>query len=296
MVERKPSWLNKKIDLAHCREVGALISDLKLNTVCHKALCPNIGECFVKKHATFLILGNLCTRGCKFCGVTKKTPLAVDLREPERVAEAASRLGLRHIVITSVTRDDLPDGGAEVFARTVLAIRNSNGDRSGHVEYTRQTCPLKIELLIPDLQGDAAALKTITDSKPDIIGHNIETVPSLYKEVRLGASYERSLGVIKAIKKLAPEIYSKSGIMLGLGEREEEVLRVFKDLRSVGCDFISIGQYLRPSKEHYPVKEYIDPEKFEYYKEKALEAGFKFCASGPYVRSSYLASEYLERF
>jgi lipoyl synthase len=279
-IARKPSWLNKKISLGKCREVESLISGLGLNTVCRNALCPNIGECFEKKHATFLILGKLCTRGCKFCGVIKKTPLAVDKSEPARVAEAASRLGLKHIVITSVTRDDLPDGGARHFAETVLAIRNRSEDST-------------IELLIPDFQGSVGAIGTIIHSKPDIIGHNVETVPSLYKEVRSTASYERSLSVLKTIKEIGGSIYSKSGIMLGLGEKEKEVFRVFSDLRKVSCDFLSIGQYLAPSKEHYPVKEYIEPEKFELYKKKALEAGFKFVVSGPYVRSSYLASGYL---
>lgn len=297
MIERKPSWLNKKISLGKCREVEGLVSELGLNTVCHKALCPNIGECFEKKHATFLILGNLCTRGCKFCGVTKKVPLPVDEDEPGRVAEAAARMGLKHVVVTSVTRDDLPDGGASIFARTVRAIKAIKGDWSQEAVSAGGTCPQadisRIELLIPDLQGDKAALKAITDSKPDIIGHNIETVPSLYKEARSGASYARSLEVIKAVKDLDPAIYSKSGIMLGLGEREDEALEVLRDLRSADCDFISIGQYLQPSKDHYPVKEYIAPAKFEFYKGEALKLGFRYCASGPYVRSSYMASDYI---
>lgn len=278
---RKPSWLNKKIDLAKCREVEELISGLGLNTVCRNASCPNIGECFAKKHATFLILGSLCTRGCRFCGVAKRTPLAVDPGEPERVAEAASRLGLRHVVITSVTRDDLPDGGSGVFSDTVRALRKRlNGAR--------------VELLIPDFLGDEGAIKNVAASGPDIIGHNVETVPSLYREVRAGASYGRSLAVLEMIKKADGSILTKSGLMLGLGEKEEEVLEVFSDLRRAACDLLSLGQYLRPSMAHYPVKEYLPPQKFEYYKERALKAGFRFVASAPYVRSSYLADEYMD--
>lgn len=276
---RRPPWLNKKISLAKCRETESLISELGLKTVCHKALCPNIGECFEKKHATFLILGDLCTRGCSFCGVTKKAPLAVDETEPERVAQAVLKMGLKHAVITSVTRDDLPDGGASIFARIVLALRMSGKAR--------------IELLIPDLKGDKKAIERIVRSGPDIIGHNVETVPSLYEKARRGASYERSLAVLETIKAINSSIYTKSGIMLGLGEKEEEVLAVFSDLAGAGCDLLSIGQYLQPSKEHYPVKEYIPPEMFEYYRRKAIEAGLKFVLSGPYVRSSYLASDYL---
>lgn len=278
----KPAWLNKKIDLRKCREVNSLLSGLSLNTVCHSALCPNIGECFEKKHATFLILGKNCTRSCKFCGVSKNIPDKVDFSEPKRVAEAALRLGLSHVVITSVTRDDLLDGGAQVFAETVNEVRKQIPESS-------------IEVLIPDFKGDVNAVKTVVRSRPNIISHNVETVPSLYSLVRSEASYSRSLGVLRAVKEISAGIFTKSGIMLGLGESEEEVLGVFDDLIKSGCNFLSIGQYLAPSKEHYPVKEYITPEKFEQLKNAGLKAGFRFVASGPYVRSSYMASDYLTK-
>lgn len=276
---KKPQWLNKKINLNDCNSVKALLEGLDLNTVCQEASCPNIGECFARKEATFMILGKICTRNCSFCGVKKGNPLPVDLAEAGRVAEAVKRLGLSHVVITSVTRDDLSDGGAGGFISCVENIRKTNPGVS-------------VEALIPDLQLNLAAIKSVVNVKPEIIAHNIETVPRLYKSARQGADYSRSIEVLRIIKEFDKLIYTKSGIMLGLGEEEHEVLKVFADLREADCDFLSIGQYLAPSKDHFSVKEYIEPEWFAYYKDKALSFGFKFVSSGPYVRSSYLASQY----
>lgn len=253
---------------------------LGVETVCEQAMCPNMGECFSRSEATFLILGRNCTRRCSFCNIEKSRPLEPDINEPGRVAQAAKELGLKHVVITSVTRDDLADGGAGIFAQTVRRIREKAPQAS-------------IETLIPDFGLSLDALKIVVDSKPDIIAHNLETVPSLYKQVRQGADYLRSLSLLRMINKISVGLKVKSGLMLGLGEKEEEVLLVMQDLRSVGCDFLSIGQYLAPSKEHYPVKEYIQPEQFDYYKEKGRQLGFLHIESAPYVRSSYMAADYL---
>jgi lipoic acid synthetase len=277
---RKPQWLNKKINLEDCNKVKALLNGLELNTVCREASCPNIGECFAKGEATVLILGKICSRNCSFCGVQKGNPEGIDLDEPSRVREAVNRLDLKHVVITSVTRDDLSDGGADIFVRTIQEIRSLKKS-------------VTIEVLIPDFQLNLAAIKTLVEARPDIIGHNMETVPRLYTLAHQGADYSRSLEVLRLIKRFDKIVYSKSGIMLGMGEAEEEVLKVLADLRKVDCDFLSIGQYLSPSNKHFSVKEYISPDKFAYYKDKALELGFKYVASGPYVRSSYLASEYI---
>jgi len=276
----KPPWLNKKIHLGSCSEVKSLLRGMKLETVCEQASCPNIGECFSRSHATFLILGPQCTRFCSFCNVAKGKPSAPDTGEPARVAEAVKKLALKHVVITSVTRDDLADGGAGIFADTVLSIR-------------KNTPQVTIELLIPDFKKSGDSLRAVADSGPDIIAHNVETVPSLYRFVRQGSDYRRSLDVLDVIKKISSSLKTKSGIMLGMGEKESEVIAVMGDLRAVKCDFLSIGQYLAPSKLHYPVKEYIAPEQFAYYKEKALSMGFSHAESGPYVRSSYMASAYL---
>ena len=276
----KPAWLNKKIDLKSCSALKEALRDLRLNTVCEQAMCPNIGECFSHNLATFLILGRYCTRMCSFCNIEKKKPLLVDLDEPVRVAEAVRRFSLKHVVITSVTRDDLDDGGAGIFAKTVSCIK--------------QTSPgVAIEVLIPDFKLSLDALREVAGSCPHIIAHNIETVPSLYRVARQGANYARSLSVLRIIKKISPELKTKSGLMLGLGEKKEEVISVMEDLRSVDCDFLSIGQYLAPSQKHYPVKEYIAPEQFDYFKEKGKRLGFLHIQSSPYVRSSYMAAEYL---
>jgi len=276
----KPAWLNKKINLKSCSRVKEALRDLGLNTVCEQAMCPNIGECFERNEATFLILGCNCTRMCSFCNIEKKRPFDPDPDEPARVARAVVKFGLKHVVITSVTRDDLADGGAEMFANTVLSIK-------------KQSPQSAIEVLIPDFKHSLAALKIVIDSGPDIIAHNIETVPSLYPFVRRGADYARSLSLLRAIKKMSGQIKTKSSLMLGLGEKQEEVNLVMEDLRLVKCDFLSLGQYLAPSVKHYPVKEYIAPEMFDYYKKRGRQLGFLHIESSPYVRSSYKAGEYL---
>jgi lipoyl synthase len=276
----KPAWLNKKIDLKACSSVKETLRGLRVETVCEQAMCPNMGECFSRNQATFLILGRQCTRMCGFCNIEKGPALPPDPGEPARVAEAVEKFCLKHVVITSVTRDDLADGGAVAFAEATACIR-------------RKSSKITIELLIPDFKLSLEALAIVAGAAPDIIAHNIETVPSLYKEVRQGSDYSRSLGVLREIKKISPRMKTKSGLMLGLGETAEEVYFVMKDLRSVDCDFLSLGQYLAPSRRHYPVKEYIPPERFNYYKDKAEEMGFSHVESAPYVRSSYLAGEYL---
>ena len=276
----KPTWLNKKINLKDCSETKQVLRSLRVETVCEQAMCPNIGECFSAKSATFLILGRNCTRSCSFCNIQKAKPLPVDKNEPERVAQAVGQLGLKHVVVTSVTRDDLADGGAGIFADTVNQIRQ---------KFPKVT----IELLIPDFGFALNALKTVVACAPEIIAHNLETVPSFYKLVRQGADYTRSLGLLRVLKEISPQQKTKSGLMLGLGEKTAEVLAVMRDLRLVQCDFLSIGQYLSPSNQHYPVKDYISPEQFDDYKHKAKELGFLHIESGSYVRSSYLAAQYL---
>lgn len=281
-VKRKPKWLridmNKGRSLDYVKEI---LQRFSLNTVCEEANCPNRMECFSKKTATFMILGSQCTRNCRFCNVKHAEAQALDPQEPQNVANAALELGLKHVVITSVTRDDLPDGGAKHFARTIKAIKAKKDD-------------IVVEVLIPDFRGSFEALETVVKAKPEILNHNVETVPRLYSEVRPQALYERSLELLKRVKSIDSNVLTKSGIMVGLGEKEGEVLEVLKDLRSVGCDFLTVGQYLAPSTEHYPVVEYVTPEVFEMYKEKALEMGFSFAASAPLVRSSYNAAEMLE--
>ena len=276
----RPAWLDKKISLKDCRKMEDMLTGLKLNTVCQQAACPNISECFSRGEATFLILGDICTRNCRFCAVKKGIPGGLDETEPERVSEAVKRLGLRHVVITSVTRDDLADGGALHFSKTVRTIR-------------WQIPGVSIELLIPDLKGNRASLKVISEVGPDIVGHNIETVPRLYKHIRPMADYRLSLRVIRTLKEIDEAIYTKSAIMLGLGETDQEVFEVISDLRSNGCDIVFLGQYLSPDSSMLAVQEYIHPEKFEYYRSEALRMGFRYVASSPYVRSSYLAEEAL---
>jgi lipoic acid synthetase len=275
---RKPEWLQKKINPAAHAEMERLLGDHRLHTVCREATCPNISECFRNRQATFLILGKSCTRLCSFCNVTKETPLPADPREPGRVAQAVVRLGLSHVVITSPTRDDLPDGGSALYAATVAAIREASPDT-------------RIELLIPDFLGYRESIATVVVARPDIIGHNVETAPRLY-HIRRGAEYRRSLAVLETVRELDPGLKTKSGIMVGLGETEAEVLTVFTDLRRAGCVYLSVGQYLAPSKRHYPVQEFIRPEMFDLYREKALALGFEHVESGPYVRSSYHAEQY----
>ena len=281
---RKPEWLKVKSNTGKENiEVMNMLRTLHLHTVCEEAGCPNCGECFGKRTATFMILGNNCTRNCRFCVVTKGIPTPVDAMEPQNIAEAVKKLGLRHVVITSVTRDDLPDGGANHFAEVITAIKTELKDKS----------PI-IEVLIPDLQGDFDALKTIIKAKPDIINHNIETIPRLYSTVRPMAIYERSLELLKRVKETNPEITTKSGIMVGLGESFEEVLLVFKDLLANKCEILTVGQYLAPSKLHHPVIEYVHPQTFDEYKKQGETLGFKYVASGPLVRSSYMAEKAYE--
>ncbi len=278
-IERKPEWLKKKMDFKHSRPTANLLNTWGVHTVCKEAKCPNIGECFKNKHATFLILGKYCTRHCLFCNVEKTKPLALDKDEPRKVSGAVKELQLTHAVITSVTRDDLDDGGASLFAQTAAMIR-------------KMSKTITIELLIPDLKGDYDALARVVKSKPDIIGHNLETVERLY-HLRPEADYQKSLHIIKTIKDLNKRVYTKSALMLGLGEKKEEVMETMKNLRKNGCDFLSLGQYLRPSLKHTPIVEYIDPRQFDRYKTTALDLGFKHVESAPYARSSWRAEEYL---
>lgn len=274
-----PDWLKKRLPARERYvEIKNLLTDLNLNTVCQSAECPNTGECFSRKTATFMILGNVCTRSCRFCAVTKSKPQKVNPEEPHNVARAVFRLGLKHVVITSVTRDDLDDGGVSQFIKTVEEIRKLTPD-------------VVIELLTPDFKGEERILRMLAGSNFEIFNHNIETVPSLYRTVRPGADYKRSLKVLKVFKELKEGILTKSGIMVGLGEEKEEIVKVFRDLREVGCDYLTIGQYLQPSKEHLEVKEFIHPERFKEYKEIAYKMGFKAVASGPFVRSSYQAEK-----
>jgi len=274
-----PPWLRCRLHAGTAvRSTVATLKSLQLNTVCQSAHCPNIGECFSRKMATFLILGNCCTRSCGFCAVGKGKPGQPDPDEPANVARAVSRLGSRYVVITSVTRDDLADGGSGHFVETIRAVRSL---RPG----------VGIEVLVPDFRGDVAAVKAVVAARPDVFGHNVETVPRLYTTVRSGAEYARSLGVLRLVKRLDPATLTKSGLMLGLGESREEVLAVIRDLRSVQCDILTIGQYLSPSSEHCPVVEFVRPEVFEGYCRIGEDLGFKYVASAPLVRSSYMAEK-----
>lgn len=275
---RLPEWIKTKASGLHGTKT--LLRNHGLSTVCEEARCPNKGHCFSKPTATFMILGDHCTRDCGFCSVKSGRPSFVDAEEPERVAEAAHEMGLRYVVITSVTRDDLPDGGALQFAETIRAVKNKLPDT-------------KVEVLTPDFRGDVNSLKTVLDSCPDVFNHNMETVKRLYYKVRPHADYECSINVLRNAKKIAPDIKTKSGLMLGFGETVDEVIELLRDLRGIGCDFLTIGQYLRPSKKNLPVVEYIRPEVFEELKEAALEMGFEFVAAGPLVRSSMNAEEFL---
>ncbi len=281
-MNKRPHWLTKKApNQESLNEMENMLKKLSLHTVCEGADCPNIGECFENKTATFMILGKTCTRNCRFCAIPKGKGEKLDRDEPKHVAMAVEKLGLKHVVITSVTRDDLEDGGAHHFARTIEEIRLTNPDTT-------------IEVLIPDFNGDLNALQKVIQAQPEIINHNLETVPSLYKKIRSLANYNRSLKVLEDVKKNNPKIISKTGLMLGLGESEEELTMVFRDLIKVGCDILTLGQYLQPTKGHVAVAEYVRPETFEYYKNEAIKLGFKYVASGPFVRSSYKAVEGLE--
>ena len=276
---RKPEWLkSRQIPTEEEQKVRLLMKNLHLNTVCREARCPNRTECFNRGTATFLIMGDTCTRRCRFCNVTKGTPRPLDPAEPGHVAEAVETLGLKYAVITSVTRDDLPDGGSGHFAEVIRAVRRIKND-------------VGIEVLIPDFRGDASALERVLEAGPDVLNHNVETVPRLYSQIRPGALYDRSLELLSRVKGIAPSVKTKSGLMVGLGETDKELYDVFADLREAGCDMLTVGQYLAPTADHYPVQEYVTPDRFEEYRQKALEMGFADAACGPLVRSSYKAGE-----
>ena len=275
----KPSWLKVPAPGgANYRELKSLIARLGLHTVCESAACPNVGDCWNRRTATFMILGNVCTRRCGFCAVQKGAPLTIDYDEPRRVADAVAVMGLRYAVVTSVNRDDRRDGGAEIFAMTIDAIRDRNPG-------------CRVEVLVPDFQGSQAAMGTVLEARPDVLNHNIETVPRLYRTVRVGSRYQRSLDMLATAKRLAPKIPTKSGMMLGLGERRDEILEVIRDLAAHGVDILTLGQYLRPSRDHLPIERYYTPEEFAAYRKAALSFGFRHVESGALVRSSYHADE-----
>jgi len=272
-----PEWIKTK-GFSGIHNTKHTLRSHRVYTVCEEARCPNIGECFSRRAVTFMILGSKCTRNCGFCSVESSRPEPPDPEEPERVALAAKEMGLKYVVITSVTRDDLLDGGAGHFAQTVYAVRR-------HIKEA------KVEVLTPDFKGDISAIITVMESRPDVYGHNVETVPRLYSIVRPKAGYIRSLGILKYAKKISPVTNTKSGVMLGLGETLNEVIDVLKELNDAGCDFVTIGQYLRPSKKNLPVVEYIKPDIFEKLRLVATGMGFKYVASSPLVRSSMNAEE-----
>lgn len=275
--ERRPDWLKVKVPLGErFTELKHLMTGQRLHTVCEEAHCPNVAECWNAGTATFMILGDVCTRSCGFCAVTTGKPTVLDLEEPFRVAEAIRAMGVRHAVITSVNRDELPDGGAAVFAETIRQARQVNPS-------------ITVEVLIPDFRGDRWALDIVIQARPDILNHNTETVPRLYQKVRPQAKYERSLNVIRWSKEAG--MVTKSGLMLGLGESLEEVLAVMEDLRAAGCDILTLGQYLQPTKDHLPVDRYVHPDEFRALKGKGLVMGYRHVESGPLVRSSYHAAE-----
>ncbi len=278
---RLPEWFRLQLPTASAYfATRNLIEDLKLHTVCESARCPNHWECWSKGTATFMIAGDRCTRACGFCAVDTRKPMALEADEPERVAEAARRMQLKHMVITAVARDDLVDGGAAHFQKVIKRVREV-------------TPEVLIEVLTPDFKDEDGPINTVVAARPDIFNHNIETVRSLSSKVRSVATYERSLSVLSKVKKRAPEIYTKSGLMLGLGETKEELLEAMTDLRSVGCDLLTLGQYLQPTKKHLKIEEFIHPDQFTEYKRIAEAMGFSYVASGPLVRSSYHADDFV---
>lgn len=278
--QRKPEWLLKKVFFAQKKDVEIALKDIGIHTVCQEAMCPNMSECFSKKLATFMILGSTCTRACSYCNVDTGMPSGIDEKEPQKVATAVKSLGLKHVVITSVTRDDLSDGGANQFIKCVEAIKAMDTN-------------ITVELLIPDLQYDKNALHAVANCGAEVVGHNMETVPRLYS-VRKGANYKKSLEVLKTLKLANPKVKTKSSLMLGLGENEDEIRKVFQDLLDIDCTLLTMGQYLAPSKAHTPVIDYIEPKKFEELGQIASDMGFEFVKSSPYTRSSYMAHEYFE--
>ena len=278
----RPEWLRAPAPVGdNYRELKQLVETLKLHTVCESAACPNIGDCWNRRTATFMILGNVCTRRCGFCAVQKGGPLPVDYDEPRRVAEACAALGLKFAVITSVNRDDRKDGGAELFALTIRAIRE-------------RVHGCGVEVLVPDFQGSHAAMDIVLEAAPDILNHNTETVPRLYRQVRLGARYERSLDMLAYVKTVTPDTPTKSGLMLGLGETLDEVATVMRDLRAANVDILTLGQYLRPSAKHLPIIRYVPVEEFAELKRLGYQMGFRHVESGPLVRSSFHAAEALQ--
>jgi lipoic acid synthetase len=275
----KPPWLRVRLPSGSAyNEVQRLLEGLRLNTVCEEARCPNKGECYHNRTATFLILGDVCTRNCRFCAVAKGMPEPLDWDEPERVAEAVERLELRYAVITSVTRDDAPDGGAGIFAETIRAIY-------------RRLPDCKVEVLVPDFQGSEDALRTVMNARPDVLNHNVETVPRLYPLARPQADYDRSLELLRRAKQMDADAFTKSGLMLGLGETVDEVRGVMADLRGIGCDLLTLGQYLQPSRAHLPIERYVTPDEFALLAEEGAAMGFRHVEAGPLVRSSYHACE-----
>ncbi|WP_438268848.1 lipoyl synthase [Paenibacillus barengoltzii] len=280
--EPKPDWIRIKLTTGdNYQEIKQMMRSKTLHTVCEEARCPNIYECWANRTATFMILGDICTRACRFCAVNTGMPTELDLQEPQRVAEAAEQMNLRHCVVTSVARDDLKDGGASIFAGTIKAIR--------------ERLPFcSVEVLIPDFQGDADALRIVMDAKPDILNHNIETVERLSDRVRAKAKYRRSLELLRRAKEMQPEIPTKSSIMLGVGEEWDEILQAMDDLRAVDCDILTIGQYLQPTPQHLRVEKYYKPEQFAALKEEGMKRGFSHVESGPLVRSSYHAHEQVQ--
>jgi len=280
--KRMPAWMRRPLTApGRSAEVSAMLDELHLNTVCRSAKCPNRGECYASGTATFMVLGTACTRNCRFCAVDPMRPEPPDPGEPARVAEAAGRMGLRHVVVTMVTRDDLPDGGAAHVVETIAALRALPG--------------VRVEVLVSDFGGDEAAIDAVALAHPDVFNHNVETVPRLYLEVRPQADYARSLAVLARARAVAPGVPTKSGLMVGLGETPEEVEAVLADLRSAGVDIVTLGQYLRPSVAHLPVTEFVTPEVFERYAHTARALGFTGVASAPFVRSSYHAGEIAEQ-
>jgi lipoyl synthase len=278
-VERRPEWLKVRLPAGpNFRELVGIMRTQTLHTVCEEARCPNIGDCWERRTATFLILGNVCTRHCAYCAIAHGLPTELDVREPERVAEAVAAMGLRHAVITSVDRDDLRDGGAAMFARTIRLIRS-------------RVPRCSIEVLIPDFKGDGEALRAVLEAEPDILNHNIETVPRLFRAVRSGGNYRRSLDLLARAKAEARRGLTKSGMMVGLGETWDEVLATMRDLRAVSCDILTIGQYLSPGRDYAPIARYYHPDEFAALKAEGLAMGFRHVESGPLVRSSYHADE-----
>jgi lipoic acid synthetase len=276
---RKPDWIRVKAPISKgFQDTKALMKKYKLNTVCEEAACPNIGECWSQKHATVMILGSVCTRACSFCNIDTGRPDLLDPHEPENLAKALEHLGLKHVVITSVDRDDLIDGGADHFVQCITKIRQTSPDTT-------------IEILTPDFLKKDGAIEKVAKAKPDVFNHNIETVPGLYHSIRPGARYFHSLSLLKEVKQVDPMIFTKSGLMVGLGEKKEEVLQVMDDLRSADVDFLTIGQYLRPTVRHAPVDRYVDPEEFKFYESAAYNKGFLMVSASPLTRSSYHAGD-----